>query len=88
MPGAAWHEESAIRDLQTHFYETAKTELYNGMAHGDRYLDLIRAAMDLVIYLLAKGKKHEATIYGNQASLYVVLAASNPSEDIDSWAFL
>ncbi|KAJ9114048.1 hypothetical protein QFC22_005868 [Naganishia vaughanmartiniae] len=72
MTGAAWHEESAIRDLQNHFFETAKTELYNGMSDGDRYLDLIRAAMDMVIYLLAKGKKKVATIYGNQASLIMV----------------
>lgn len=41
------------------------------MGEGDHCLDLVRAAMDLMIYLLAQGRKNEAIIFGNQAAMWV-----------------
>lgn len=73
--GAAWHDEPAIRDCQTNFYDMAKTEFYRGMSEGNHCLDLIRAAMDLMIYLLAQGRKDEAVIFGNQAAMCVSASA-------------
>lgn len=69
--GATLHDEPTVRDFQDNFFEIAKSEFYRGMAAGTHHLDLIRAAMDMMIYLVMQGRG-EAVVFGNQAAMYVL----------------
>lgn len=69
LMGATLHDEPTVRDFQDNFFEIAKSEFYRGMAAGTHHLDLIRAAMDMMIYLLMQGRG-EAVVFGNQAAMY------------------
>ncbi|GHJ89927.1 hypothetical protein NliqN6_6329 [Naganishia liquefaciens] len=64
--GATFHDEPTIRDFHANFFEIAKSEFYKGMAAGTHHQDLIRAAMDLMLYLVIQGQG-EAVEFGNQA---------------------
>jgi len=47
-------DQQSLRNLESRCYEIARAKIYEGMKHGDRPLDVLRAMILMTGYLFGK----------------------------------
>ncbi|KAJ9108216.1 hypothetical protein QFC19_002463 [Naganishia cerealis] len=65
--GAIWLQDPSIRTMESHFCTVAKEQLDLGLSKGDRSLDLIRAGVNIAIYLIQRNREQESFVVSMQA---------------------